>query len=58
MEVEPGKYKIAKVYDKHEDVVDVRKSPAVVELKDGETVYYPMLVVRPVQRNLLGGVND
>lgn len=46
MEVEPGKFKIAKMYG-GADAVNWRKPPAVVELKEGETVYYPKLVVRP-----------
>jgi hypothetical protein len=51
MEVEPGKFKIAKVYGTPEEVVDVRKPPAVVELEDGQTVYYPRLIVRPAVAN-------
>lgn len=46
MEVEPGKFKIAKMYG-GADAVNRRKPPAVVELKEGETVYYPKLLVRP-----------
>jgi beta-lactamase regulating signal transducer with metallopeptidase domain len=46
MEVAPGKFKIAKVYGGAE-AVDFRKGVAVVELKEGKTVHYPKLVVRP-----------
>ncbi len=45
MEVEPGKFKIAKVYGA--DAVSPRTEPAVVTLKQGQTVRYPKLVVRP-----------
>jgi len=46
MEVEPGKYKIAKIYG-GADAVGAGKPPPVEELKQGQTVYYPKLVVRP-----------
>ncbi len=45
MEVEPGKFKIAKIYGA--DAVNPRTEPAVVTLKQGQTVRYPKLVVRP-----------
>ena len=45
MEVEPGQYKIAKIYGP--DAISPREPPAVVTLKSGETVHYPKLVVRP-----------
>ncbi|MFC1739059.1 HEAT repeat domain-containing protein [Planctomycetota bacterium] len=51
MEVAPGEYKIAKAYGGRESVqgwyVDSPSPPAVVRLKESETVYYPKLVVRP-----------
>ena len=45
MEVEPGQFKIAKIYGS--DAINPREPPAVVTLKSGETVHYPKLVVRP-----------
>jgi len=44
MEVEPGKYRIAKRYG--EGAIDTLTPPAVVRLKEGETVHYPKLVVK------------
>ncbi len=46
MEVEPGKFKIAKVYGA--GGINPREEPAVVTLKPGQTVRYPRLIVRPV----------
>jgi len=46
MEVEPGEFKIAKLYG-GADAVNPRTAPAVVTLKQGQTVRYPKLVVRP-----------
>jgi len=46
MEVEPGKFKIAKIYGS--GYINPREEPAVVTLKPGQTVHYPRLVVRPV----------
>jgi hypothetical protein len=46
MEVEPGKFKIAKIYG--EGFINPREAPAVVTLKPGQIVHYPRLVVRPV----------
>ena len=45
IEVEPGKFKIAKIYGP--DYVNPREEPAVVTLKPGQTVRYPRLVVTP-----------
>ena len=45
IEVEPGKFKIAKIYGP--DYVNPREEPAIVTLKPGQTVHYPRLVVRP-----------
>ncbi|HUS71873.1 MAG TPA: hypothetical protein VMY06_02320 [Sedimentisphaerales bacterium] len=45
MEVEPGKFKIAKKYGA--GAINTQVPPAVVELKEGQTVHYPNLVVRP-----------
>ena len=44
MEVEPGKYKIAKKYGA--GAINTQVPPAVAELKEGQTVHYPNLVVR------------
>ena len=49
MEVEPGKFKIAKIYG-GADAVGAGKPPAPEELRQGETVRYPRLVVRPTFR--------
>ena len=49
MEVEPGKFKIAKIYG-GADAVGAGKPPPVEELRPGETVHYPRLVVRPTFR--------
>lgn len=46
MEVEPGKFKIAKIYGA--GFINPCEAPAVVTLKPGQTVQYPRLVVRPV----------
>ena len=46
MEVEPGNFKIAELFGLSGSV-DRNTPPAVVELKEGETVYYPKLIVRP-----------
>ena len=46
MEVEPGKFKIAKMYG-GADAVGGGKPPPVEKLKQGQTVHYPKLVVRP-----------
>jgi len=46
MEVEPGKFKIAKMYG-GADAVGRGKPPPVEELKQGQTVHYPKLVVSP-----------
>lgn len=45
IEVEPGKFKIAKIYGP--DYVNPREAPALVTLKPGQTVHYPKLVVTP-----------
>jgi hypothetical protein len=45
IEVEPGRFKIAKIYGP--DYVNPREEPAVVTLKPGQTVHYPRLAVRP-----------
>ncbi|UCE49246.1 MAG: hypothetical protein JSW47_03715 [Phycisphaerales bacterium] len=45
MEVEPGKFKMAKIFGP--DFINPREEPAVVTLKPGQTVHYPRLVVRP-----------
>jgi len=45
IEVEPGRFKIAKIYGP--DYVNPREEPAVVTLKPGQTVHYPRLVVTP-----------
>jgi hypothetical protein len=45
MEVEPGKYKMAKKYGA--GAINTQEPPAVAELKAGATVHYPKLVVRP-----------
>ncbi|UCG48955.1 MAG: HEAT repeat domain-containing protein, partial [Phycisphaerales bacterium] len=52
MEVEPGKFKIAKVYG-GADAVSWRGPPGVVELREGQTVRYPKLVVRPAESKIL-----
>jgi hypothetical protein len=44
MEVESGKYKIAKKYGA--GAINTQVPPAVAELKEGQTVHYPNLVVR------------
>ncbi len=44
MEVEPGKYKIAKKYGA--GAVNTQEPPAVAKLKEGQKVHYPNLVVR------------
>ncbi len=44
IEVEPGKFKIAKIYGP--DFVNPREKPALVTLKPGQTIHYPKLVVR------------
>jgi len=49
MEVEPGKFKIAKIYG-GADAVGAGLPPAPEELRPGETVHYPRLVVRPAFR--------
>ena len=49
MEVEPGKFKIAKIYG-GADAVGTGWPPAPEELRQGETVYYSRLVVRPTFR--------
>lgn len=49
MEVEPGKFKIAKLYG-GADAVGAGLPPAPEELRQGETVHYPRLVVRPTFR--------
>jgi beta-lactamase regulating signal transducer with metallopeptidase domain len=49
MEVEPGKFKIAKMYG-GADAVGAGLPPAPEELRPGETVHYPRLVVRPTFR--------
>jgi hypothetical protein len=46
MEVEPGQFKMARLYS-GPDTVSPGEAPAVVTLKPGQTVQYPRLVVRP-----------
>ncbi|MHC4744479.1 MAG: HEAT repeat domain-containing protein, partial [Planctomycetota bacterium] len=52
MEVEPDKFKIAKKYGA--GAINTQIPPAVAELKEGQTVKYPKLVVRTEGRRAWG----
>jgi len=46
MELEPGKFEVAAV-GRQADGANWYEPPGVAELREGETVYYPRMVVRP-----------